>query len=89
MTCQANHTGEQAILQLAEEAIHSENPFIFSDVGAFLVPNMKTQKVSEVEHLSHVFSTGFSSYSVHILEKHAGKTLRLIAAGPLLGSYIL
>lgn len=39
---------------------------------------MKTQKVSEVEHHSCAFSTGFSSVPVHILEKHAGKTLRLI-----------
>lgn len=39
---------------------------------------MKAQKVSEVEHHSCAFSTGFSSVPVHILEKHAGKTLCLI-----------
>lgn len=48
------------------------------DVGAFLGPNMKTQKVSEVEHHSGSFSPGFSSVPVLILEKHAGKTLHLI-----------
>lgn len=89
MTCQANHTGEQAILQVAEEASISENPFIFGavdcyddlltscntlpslltcllDVGAFLGPNMKTQKVREVEHHSCAFITGFSSVPVHL-----------------------
>lgn len=45
------------------------------DVGAFLGPNIRTWKVSEVENLSCSYSTGFS---VHILEKHAGRTLHLI-----------
>lgn len=89
MTCQANHTGEQAILQLAEKChkfrkschffgVDCYDDFLLTscntlpslmtcllDVGAFLGPNMKTQNVSEVEHHSCAFITGFSSVPVH------------------------